>query len=218
MRRFKYILMCLVTVVTFASCSDDEPYRYGDFMYEMVTYMGSEDGRAVFTYQSYNDSPLFTLTASNMEAANANVGQRMLLNYVVDENLNNYKQIVTVKGMSKVNTDTIVVAKAHSHDTLNMSPLKIESVWRSGNYLNVRCQIQYTEEPRKMYLFTTGEVDADGVMNCYQIQDLMGAQTYYWVETYFSYYIKPAVNSEDCKVLRYNVNAETTMFDFKISN
>lgn len=220
MDRLKYILLCLAAVVTFTSCSDDEePYRYGDFMYELVTYMGAENDRAVFTYQSYNDSPLITLTASNIKSVGANIGQRMFLNFEVDEKLSHTNQIVTVKGVSKVNTDTIVVAKSHSHDTLKMEPLKIESVWRTGDYLNVRCQIQYTEKARKMYLFTNGEIDADGTLNCYQIQDLMGAQTYYWIETYFSYYIKPAVESQDCKVLRYNVNDEfTKSFDFKVRN
>lgn len=221
MKMWKYILMSVLALGILSSCSDDEDnFAYGDFLYELVTYMGSQDGRAMFTYQSYNDSPLITLTASNVKEVNAPVGQRMLLNYEVDESLSESNHFITVKGLSKVNTDTIVFVSFDKLETLKKEPVKIASVWRSGNYLNVRCSLQYSEEARVMGLATTGDIDADGVLKCYQIQDTKGAQLYYWTETYFSYYIAPATNLNDCKTLRYYVNDElrpnVKWYDFEL--
>lgn len=206
MKRFRYILMCMLTAVVMVACGEDELYEYGDFNYDLVTYSGEDGNRSVFTFQSYNDSPLITLTASNVSNPEMNVGQRLLLNYEVEDDLGNNSQLVTVKGMSKITTDTITVVTQAALDTLKRDDVKLKSVWRTGNYLNVRCQVQYTEKPRRLFLATTGEVGENGMISAYQIQDLMGAQTYYWIETYFSYYIAPVWDEDVCKGLIYNVN------------
>ena len=159
--------MSVMAMGLLASCSeDDDAYSYGDFLYELVTYEGSEEGKAVFTYQSYNDSPLVTLTASNVKSVDAPKGQRMLLNYVIEQSLAANDQVVTVKGLAKVNTDTIAVVESSKLDTTKMDPVKVASVWRTGNYLNVRCKVLYTETPRMMGLATTGEVGEDGALQC----------------------------------------------------
>lgn len=216
---WKYVMMSMAMLLAFTSCGDDEDYfRYGDFMYDMVTYMGVEDGCAVFTYQAYNDSPLITLVANNYGESTLKKGQRLLLNYEVAEDFGNNHKVVQVKGVSRVNTDTIQVVKASRLETLKMDEMRIKSVWRTGNYLNVRCEVQYTDRPRYLYLATTGEMDADGVVNCYQIQDLKDGVPYYWLETYISYYIEPAMAVDGCKMLKYNVNNETAKwYEFKIS-
>lgn len=199
-------MMCMCMTSVLVSCDDDEPYVYGDFFYDMVTYTGTEGNNAVFTYQSYNDSPLITLTASNIGEQSFPKGQRLMLNYVVDEDRGNNALLVTVKGMAKVNTDTITIVKSSTVDSLAKEPVKIESVWRTGNYLNVRLQVKYTEEARVMALVSDGSLDENGVINCYQIQDLLGATSYYWLETYFSYYIEPVLGKPECEGVRYYVN------------
>lgn len=201
----KILLLALVAVAAVA-CGDDEVYEYGDFSYNIVTYAGESGDNSVFTFQSYNDSPLITLVAGNLSNPEMNVGQRLLLNYIVDEGDGTQFQKVTIKGLAKVNTDTLRVVTAEALDTLKMDEIKLKSVWRTGDYLNIRCQLQYTEKPRRMFLATTGEVGAGGMVECYQIQDLLGATPYYWLETYFSYYIEPAWGNSDCTAIRYNLN------------
>lgn len=202
----KYILV-IISAVIFAACSDeDESFAYGDFSYELVTYSGEGENGSVFTFRSYNDSPLITLNASNVKYPGMPVGQRLLLNYVVDDDLGGNCLAVTVKGLSKVNTDTISVLPQEKIDELKMEDVKLKSVWRTGDYLNIRCQLLYTEKPRQMFLATTGIPDASGRIDCYQIQNLMDAHTYYWIETYFSYYIEPVWSVADCSSVRYHVN------------
>lgn len=210
MRLYKYILVCLVTTLVVSSCGDDnEGFEFGDFNYDLVTYSGENGSNSVFTFQSYNDSPLITLTAGNLSNPELKEGQRLLLNYIVDEDLGNNNQLVTVKGYSKITTDTILVLPQETIDTLKQDEVKMRSVWRTGNYLNVRCQVKYTEKPRRLFLATNGSIDDTGMVQTYQIQDLMGAQTYYWLETYFSYYIAPVWEDNECKGLRYNVEDVT---------
>ncbi len=213
------ILAMIMLIATLVSCGDDEAgYVYGDFSYNMVTYAGESGENSVFTFQSYNDSPLITLVADNVSNPELNVGQRLLMNYIVEEGEGTEHQRVTVKGLSKVNTDTIRVVAAEALDTLKMDEMKLKSVWRTGNYLNIRCQLQYTEKARRMFLATTGETGADGMVKCYQIQDLMGATPYYWIETYFSYYIAPVWEQPDCTAIRYYLNdvtyPEVKYYDF----
>ena len=209
MKWFRYILMSMVAIVIVACGDDSEGFDYGNFKYDMVTYLGEENDNPIFTFQSYEDSPLNRLIASNIDKPELKVGQRLLLNYeeITDFGHNTYH--VLVKGMSKVNTDTIMIVKQATLDTLKRDAVKLGSVWRTGNYLNVRCQVKYTEKPRIMCLATTGSVDDSGMIEAYQIQDLMGAPTYYWLETYFSYYIAPVWEKNECKGLVYNVEDET---------
>ena len=209
MKWFRYILMSIIATVVVACGDDSEGFEYGDFNYDMVTYSGEENDNSIFTFQSYDDSPLIRLIASNIDETELKVGQRLLLNYVVEADLEHNTKLVSVKGMSKVNTDTIVVVKQATLDTLKRDAVKLRSVWRTGNYLNVRCQVKYSEEPRLMCLATTGNVDDNGMIEAYQIQDLLGAPTYYWLETYFSYYIAPVWEKTECKGLVYYVEDET---------
>ena len=80
MKGLKYILVYLLVVIILPSCKEEEePFNYGDFYYDMVTYVGDNSGKSVFTFQSYNDSPLITLTASNVSKPGMVKGQRLLL-------------------------------------------------------------------------------------------------------------------------------------------
>lgn len=206
MNRLKYILIGVFTVLSMMACEDEKEVYYGDFLYDMVTYSGEYDGYSVFTFQSYGDSPLITLYASNVSRPVMPVGQRLLLNYEVVQDMGNNTQVVQVNGLSKVNTDTVLVVKQDVIDTQKMEAVKLKSVWRTGNYLNVRMQLQYTEQPRLMCLATSGELDENSMVNCYQIQDLNGAETYYWLETYFSYYIEPVWSVANSNGIRYYAN------------
>lgn len=206
MRIFKYILMCVMATVLVASCDDDsEGFKYGDFNYDMVTYSGEYDSQSVFTFQSYDDSPLITLTASNLSNPEMKVGQRLLLNYIVDKDFGDNHKAITVNGYSKITTDTILILPQEVIDTLKRDKVKLRSVWRTGNYLNVRCDVQYTEKARRLFLASTGEPDESGLVQAYQIQDLMDAPTYYWFGTYFSYYIAPVWENVECKAFRFNI-------------
>lgn len=205
MKGLKYILVYLLVVIILPSCKEEEPFNYGDFYYDMVTYVGDNSGKSVFTFQSYNDSPLITLTASNVSKPGMVKGQRLLLNYIVNEEQGDNNKVVEVKGYSKVTTDTIQVLSQEELGALKCDEVKIKSVWRTGNYLNVRCMVEYTKEPRRLFLASTGLPDENGMIQTYQIQDLMGAQTFYWFETYLSYYIAPVWDDEATTGIRYNV-------------
>lgn len=205
-KKILHIILCTCVSLIFSSCNDDESIIYGDFFYEMVTYSGTNGNNAIFTFQSYEDSPIITLTADNLGKQSFPTGQRLLLNYVINEDLGNNALNVTVNGMSKVNTDTLLFMTSSRIDTLAKDALKIESVWRTGNYLNLRVQLQYTEGARIMGLVSDGEINENGLISCYQIQDLKGQTPYYWFETYFSYYIDPGIENPNCQGFRYHVN------------
>lgn len=205
MTKLKYILIYALSAVVFLSCKEDENINYGDFLYDIVTYEGKNGTTPVFTFQSYDDSPLIKLNASNLENPNLKKGQRLLLNYIVEEELGHNEKLVRVNGYSKVHTDTIEILPEEKLEALACHEIKIASVWRTGNYLNVRCMLEYTQKPRQLFLATTGDVNTRGIVQTYQIQDLMGAQTYYWFETYMSYYIAPVWDNPECKGIKYNV-------------
>ena len=39
-----HILLFIVAIVIAQACDNEDYYRYGDFRYDMVTFMGNEDG------------------------------------------------------------------------------------------------------------------------------------------------------------------------------
>ena len=50
MMKVRHILALALLAIVLAACGDDvKPYEYGDFLYEMVTYSGSDNGRARFS-------------------------------------------------------------------------------------------------------------------------------------------------------------------------
>lgn len=87
MRRLSIAFILAIFLPLICACGD-EPRDYGDFLTDIVTYEGSsDDGTAMFSFQSRDDLPLQRLAASIKLPSDIVAGQRCLLRYTVVGNL-----------------------------------------------------------------------------------------------------------------------------------
>ena len=83
MRRLPIAFILAIFLPLICACGD-EPRDYGDFLTDIVTYEGSsDDGTAMFSFQSRDDLPLQRLASSIKLPSDIVAGQRCLLRYTV---------------------------------------------------------------------------------------------------------------------------------------
>lgn len=216
MKGLKTHIALLATLLAgMAACNDSGDHlATARYRYDMVTYKGYADGRATFEYIGRGDSAAITLQASGLsKPQKIKEGQRVLLYYIVEATPSENLRTVKAKGYtySNVASDTLRVnplGKAVSD--YKMHPVKLHSLWKTGNYLNMRAEVEYTTRQRMLYLLADrNSLDSDTV-HCYLVHDLMeaGDTTYFWRTCYGSFYTGNALQRPNCRVLRIHVNDE----------
>ena len=223
-RHVKYSLAAMLAAVMLlvvASCEDDNDAMdvYSDFRYDLVTYTGQETTGATFEYLGQNDSTAVTLHTTLPKQEDLKVGRRLLLNYKVEEKPSANHWIVTVNDYSTGIASDSLRYNTQPLDAYPMHPMRLRSLWRTGNYINLRCELEYTGKQRMLYLMMDKATHHADTVHCYLIHDLMDAtSTYFWRSCYGSFYVGKVWQLESCRVLRVHVNDETfpdkTYYDF----
>lgn len=205
------ILLSVVAAAMTTACSDDDgAYQYGDFRYDMVTYTGSDDyGRATFEMLQRDDTGLITLITDNACSISSDQGQRMLLQYIPAGNVDNGVQIITPQGYTLAITDTLRSADHDLIDTLAMDSIKLKSIWRTGDYLNLSCQVKYTVEARYLKLVLDSDSRQSDTVHCYLNHDMLGQTAYFWRQSYLSFYVGEVWDLESCSTLRIHLTDVT---------
>lgn len=208
MRKPAYILFtawALAAVAT-ACGDDDEYYQYGDFRYDMVTYAGAnDDGMSVFSYQQRDDAGEITLITDSKLSLSYSAGQRMLLNYIPVTDVADGQQTVTAKGYTVAITDSLRYTSHANVVDMAMDSIKLKSIWRTGTYLNMWCQLKYTTQSRYMSLIMDYSTWQDDTVHCYLYHDMLGETTYFWRQAYLSFYIGSLWELESCKTMRIHL-------------
>ena len=196
--------------MTTACSDDDDTYQYGDFRYDMVTYTGSDSyGRATFEMLQRDDTGLITLITDDACSMSTDTGQRMLLQYVPAGDVDNGVQIITPQGYTLAVTDTLRYTDHDAISTLAMDSIKLKSIWRTGDYLNISCQVKYTTEARYLNLVMDYDTRHNDTVHCYLYHDMLGQTAYFWRQSYLSFYVGEAWNLESCSTMRIHLTDVT---------
>jgi hypothetical protein len=118
-----------------AACGVDTPDNPATYS-EMVTFVATDSlqGRTIFELQESGDKPVQTLTAQWPAPSWLKRGQRMLATYTRDGD------VIDLVALQLAQTDTLrLSASAAGSDTL-----WLESMWRTGSYINLNCKLPYT--------------------------------------------------------------------------
>lgn len=197
------IIVAAVLGAIVAGCNSDEPYSYGDFRFDMVTYAGSDDGRAVFELLQRDDSRIMLRTTARCSVG-VDVGQRMMLNYIPADEIADGKQDIVARGYTEAVTDSLRYTAGI--DSVVMDSVRLKSVWRTGNYLNITSELKYTEGARQFYLVMDKASWHADTVRTYLVHNMMDEQAYFWRKCYASFYIGAVWKLKTCKVLRVYMN------------
>lgn len=216
-----WFALTLLLAVSAISCSDDNDGTdvYVDFRYDLVTYTGQDDAGATFEYLGQNDSTAVTLHTTLAKQNDLKEGRRVLLNYKVEEKLSASHWLVQVNDYSSGVASDSLRYNTQPLENYQMHPMRLKSLWRTGNYINLRCELEYTGKSRMLYLMMDKDTHYADTVHCYLVHDLMGATaTYFWRNCYGSFFVGKVWGLESCKTLRVHVNDETypdkTYYDF----
>lgn len=218
------LLALLLAVAALSACQDrgDDDTRIVEWRYDFVTYMGYSGSTATFEYLGRGDSAAIVLRASGLDKpGHLATGQRVLLYYTVtgtpspgvrDVQARYYTSGNVVSDSLRVNTKPV--------EQYAMHPIKLRSLWRTGGYINLRGQVEYTGHPRQLYLMADGATLDSDTVDVYLVHDLMQGQdsTRFWRNCYGSFYVGEAWYKPSCRVMRVHVRdvvrPQATCYDF----
>lgn len=166
MKQLTNFLLILCLSFAFIACSNDdnndEPQLTGNEMYDIVTFVGnpqSNNYNSVFQFQKENDSRLTTLRATDkaLDTTSIKVGTRMLIAYLPECGTHNIDDNITLKGYSVVFNDSIRTGDKNKLPDWDFNPIFVNSIWRSGTYINIYCGLSYSYEPSGFVLLVNAE-------------------------------------------------------------
>ncbi|MDE7388027.1 MAG: hypothetical protein K2M97_02100 [Muribaculaceae bacterium] len=139
----KFIIAMAVAAASLAGCkSEESPNRYVGLSF--VTYEGTTpDSRSIFTLQKVNDAPEMELRARWMPPEWLKPGRRLVIQYSMD----------ALPEASVVNDVDLLTCTLPFGDTIRFmadsavwssEPLFVNSIWRSGHYINLDCMMRPT--------------------------------------------------------------------------
>ena len=152
MRRLPIAFILAIFLPLICACGD-EPRDYGDFLTDIVTYEGSsDDGTAMFSFQTRDDLPLQRLASSIKLPSDIVAGQRCLLRYTVVGNLADGTRQVRADGFAIIPTDGARKAPHSDMSTFPETEISVTSLWRSGTFINLNGWLPYSGKNYQLML------------------------------------------------------------------
>lgn len=203
-----------IAIVSLPACRDNGTPGgiENNIQQNMVTYLGDSLGLHLFSYRAYEDSPEMTLIAKEFYAQkDVPVGNRTVLQYYdVTENIQSLKRDISIVTRIPTISDTLRNISSQSLNNLVSNPIKLQSIWRTGKYININTFLQVTDTVRRIGLLvelpSTPGTDKRTVSATF-IDDIMNGRGYFYRQAYLSF------NTEDfwrehsgCDTLRVYVN------------
>lgn len=226
--RLPHIIWSLIALIAaLMACNDshDIDRAYTDYRYDIVTYMGcDDDSHEVFRLQGRDDNPAITLLATGTHAPQgSNPGRRLLLRYDFADAAGDSVRHINAYAATAIISDSMrYTLKPVAQYLQNNTPVKLRTVWRTGDYLNLHGQLEYTGKSRHFYLLVDSSTWNRDTVHCYLVHNVFGDTTRHWREFYASFYIGATWKRNPKQVLRFHaddlVRPEVTYRDFTKSN
>ncbi|MCM1094521.1 MAG: hypothetical protein NC421_11260 [Lachnospiraceae bacterium] len=198
------IALLVLLAISAGSCSEEE-YNHRALFSDIVTATQNTPQGAEFEFIRYDDSPAVTFTAPGMAVKDELIGKRVLLRYYALSGNGSSTENIEIAALSPINCDTARVAAV---DTIawNATPVYLNSIWRSGKYINLHLRVIYTETARLFNLTVDSATIDDAVPQLYMCHDTFGAPDNYMFETYASYDISKIWNRTTCTGIDIHIN------------
>jgi len=188
MKRVLYLPLLWLTMATLLfSCDKEEDIArsYTDYRYDIVTYIGQNATGAVFEYLGHGDSASVMLQ-SRVSVSDVKSNERVLLRYDYADTQSGSSRLIDVYGCSGIISDSLRMIM-ESPDNLPQHVVKMRSLWRTGEFINLHCQVEYTGKSRSFMLVADGNTLEDDTVHCYLTHSLRGEQGTFWRDCYASF-------------------------------
>ncbi len=219
------IIFLVAISILFGCSSDDDKYPdgiYSNFRYDLVTFSGITGDQATFSYvPRSDDSATITLTAQKgFSTDGLTAGKRVLLRYSPQAGTAfSGTQPIYAYFYNSIISDTL---RAYRSDvpvsSFSMHPVKMRSAWRTGDYINLHCQVEYTGKARVFMLVLDPSTANADTVHCYLVHDIRTDTAYFWRNCYASFHVGKFWNKPSCRTLRLHVNnavnSQENCFDF----
>lgn len=201
------LAMVAVLLVTVACSKDTERSEaYTHSQYELVTYVGADEktGNAQYELVGRDLTGSTMLQGNIAPAKDLKPLQRVMLrfNYADDDAGAAWRQ-VKVYGVTSVVTDSL---RSPSVFRFEMHPVKMLSLWRTGDFINLHCQVEYTGKPRTLMLLIDNDTRYQDTAQLYLNHDLRNNEAYFWRECYASFNVGNVWKRTQCKTMRIHIN------------
>ncbi len=144
------ILTSALIVLTLASCKDNDSGTPDPVISNIVTYEGTTDDGSIstFSFQTVDDSPLITISASWKLDKSVKTGTRLLAYYTTttpnESGPVKLKNLLSIHGGTPKDTTSIT--------NLTGEGLGLQSMWRSGPYLNLSAGVYFAGQASEVSL------------------------------------------------------------------
>ena len=155
MRNLSYIIFLIIVLLT--SCSDGDHEESTPCSYDIVCLKEQSDERgSVFSLYRPDGSKeiIYTDPRAVVDLSKISVGDRLMLAYI-PHGIPYESGTITTRGYSTIYNSELMVSPKGTENSLEdwrRDGVFLYSIWRSGNYLNVRARLTYSEESREFLL------------------------------------------------------------------
>ncbi len=207
MNRFSTLV---VLAITFIACGHENiDDIYTNYRLDIVTYMGKHDTDThYFDYYGSGDELPIRLVYTGM-IGEYKTGERVLLRYTIADPMPegggevNLRQCVATTIISDTLRETSLDAGELAHD-----PIRLRSIWRTGNYINLHCEVEYTGKTRTLALNALQTTLDNDTVVCRLVHDMRDASAMQWRNCYASFYIGDIWNRTSCRTLKVVIDSD----------
>ena len=220
MRRLPQLSILLIAaMMALVSCDKQEEIdrAYTDYRYDIVTYLGQNATGAVFEYLGHGDSAAIRMQSVVDISQDAKTHQRVLLRYDFADKKASDQRDINVYNCYTIISDSIRMTM-DGPDSLPQHEVKLRSLWRTGEFINLHCQVEYTGKNRTFMLVADGNTLKDDTVHCYLAHGLRGEQGTFWRDCYASFNVGALWKRPSFHCLRIHLNdltfPDTEYYDF----
>ena len=225
----KHTILLIAALIALMACDRSHDGKLDEsfetHLVDIVTYTGlDDDNHATFRLDGRDDEPAVNLFSTVGAPDKVSPNQRLLLTYAVNHRSpdGSYWNIDAI-GFTRIINDSIRVS-SRPLDSYSMRPIKLNSVWRTGEFINMQGQLEYTGKKRQLYMMIDKETKYNDTVDAYLVHDLLDTPAdsiFYWRDFYLSVNVAALKTPQaPCHVLRLHLNdvnnLSVTSRDFKI--
>lgn len=173
-------------------------------VYNIVTFEGNEPG-ATFSYcPPGTDTPLTLRSAAAVDTAQATPGSRVMLGYIPARETGGE---ITVKALGRVTMPALTGTRGVPRGW-DADGVWVTSVWRSGQYVDMRLRLPYSTEARVFALAvdsTTLGSPVPKLYLCHTLPEGVTPETTFSRNYYVSACVSPVWNRPEVEGIEINI-------------